>query len=49
MACIETLLCESLKRSEMACVCYFETLVGEREFYMETFAPLIEATLDLRQ
>ena len=32
----------------MACVCYFITLVGERQFDPETITPLIEATLDLR-
>ena len=32
----------------MACVCYFITLVGEREFDLETITPLIDATLDLQ-
>ncbi len=48
VACIETLLGESLKSGKMTRVGHFITLVGEREFDLEAITPLIEATLDLQ-
>ena len=48
VACIQTLLGESLKRGKMTRIGYFISLVGERLLNLEAITPLIEATLDLQ-